>query len=54
MRELKNNKLKKNEIGSEVTIHSRGKCNGLTISPTTNDLKPTSQTGLKSNPGRAI
>jgi len=53
-RKLKNNKIKKSEIGSEVMIHRRGKRNRLNISPTTDDLKPTSQNGLRSNPGGAI
>ncbi|MEA3248614.1 MAG: hypothetical protein U9Q73_02820 [Nanoarchaeota archaeon] len=51
---LKNNKIKKRKIGSEVTIHRRGKCNGLNISPTPDDQKPTSQIGSGSNPGGAI
>jgi len=50
---LKNNKIKKSKIGSEVTIHRRGKTNGLNILPTTDDQKPTSQMARVSNPGGA-
>ncbi len=53
-RKLKNNKIKKCEIGSEATIHRRGKNIGLNISPTTNDLKPTSKMVRVTNPGGAI
>jgi len=51
---LKNKKIKKSEIGSKVTIHRRGKSNGLNISPTTDDQNPTSQMARVSNPGGAI
>ncbi|MFH1607814.1 MAG: NUDIX domain-containing protein, partial [archaeon] len=53
-RKLKNNKIKKSEIGSEVTIHRRGKRKGLNISPISDDLKHTSQIARCSNPGGAI
>ncbi len=51
---LKNNKIKKSEIGSEITIHHRGKSIGLNISPTTDDLKPNSKMARVPNPGGAI
>jgi hypothetical protein len=51
---LKNNKIKKSEIGSKVTIHRLGKNIGLNISPTADDLKPNSKMARVSNPGRAI
>ncbi len=51
---LKNNKIKKSEFGSEVAIHRRLKTDGLNISPTTDDLKPKSVLGLRTNPGGAI
>jgi hypothetical protein len=51
---LKNNKIKKGEIDSEVTIHRRGKCDGLNISPNTDDQIPTPAIARCSNPGGAI
>ena len=53
MRKLKNNKIKKRKIGSEVTIHRRGKRNGLNILLTTDDLSPTPHISRVTNPGRA-
>ncbi len=51
---LKNNKTKKKEIGSEVTIHRRGKSKGLNIFPTTDDQIPTPHISRVTNPGGAI
>jgi len=51
---LKNQKIKKSEIGSEVTFYRRGKSNGLNISPTTDDQIPNSKMARVSNPGGAI
>jgi len=51
---LKNNKIKKSRIGSEITIHRRGKRNGLNIPPTTDDQLPTPHVSRVSNPGGAI
>lgn len=51
---LKNTKIKKSEFGSKVTIHHRGKRNGLNIFPTTDDQKPKTKMARVSNPGRAI
>ena len=48
---MKNKTLK---FGSKVTINRRGKNIGLNISPTTDDLKPTSQMARASNPGGAM
>ena len=53
-RKLKNNKIKKSEIGSELTIRRRGKRKELNISPTTDDQIPTSQMARVSNPGQVI
>jgi hypothetical protein len=44
---LKNNKIKKSEIGSKVTIHQRQKTYGLTILPDTEDQIPTSRAQVK-------
>ena len=51
---LKNNKIKKSEIGSEVTISRRLKANRLNISPTSLDQAPTYPQMLRANPGGAI
>jgi len=51
---LKNNKIKKSKIGSEVTILRRGKGNGLNILPNTDDQIPNSKMARVSNPGGAI
>ena len=51
---LRNNKIKKREIGSEVTIHPRGKSKGLTNLPTPLDQSPKPNSLLRANPGRAI
>jgi len=51
---LKNNKIKKSEFGSKVTIHRRGKRNGLNILPTTDDQIPTPHVSRVTNPGGAI
>ena len=51
---LKNNRIKKSEIGSKVTIHRRQKSKGLTILPTPLDLTSTSFQMLRANPGGAI
>ena len=51
---LKNNKIKKSEIGSEVTIHLRGKRNGLNMFSTTDDLNSTTHISGVTNPGGAI
>ncbi len=42
------------KIGSEVIIHRRRKCDGLTIFLTTDDQTPNSKMARVSNPGRAI
>ena len=51
---LKNNKIKKREIGSNVTIHRRLKTNRINNVPTSLDLTPTSLQMLRANPGGAI
>jgi hypothetical protein len=51
---LKNNKIKKSEIGSEVTIHRRQKSKGLTNLPNTLDQTPKPVLRLRENPGEAI
>ena len=51
---LKNNKIKKSEFGSKVTIHRRQKSNGLTILPNTDNQSPKTEIGSGSNPGGAI
>lgn len=48
---IKNQKIKKSEIGSDITIHRRGKSNGLTILPNTYDQIPKSPSLLRANPG---
>lgn len=51
---LKENKIKKSQIGSEVIIHRRGKRNELNILPTTDDQIPTPHISRVTNPGEAI
>jgi len=51
---LKIQKIKKGEIGSEVTFYRRGKTNGLNVLPTTDDQIPNSQMARVSNPGGAM
>jgi len=51
---LKNNKIKKGEIGSKVTIQQRGKCDRLSILPNTDDQTPKPAVKLRENPGGAI
>jgi hypothetical protein len=51
---LKNNKIKKSEVGSDITTHRRGKNVGLNISPTTDDQTPKPNSLLRANPGGAI
>jgi len=51
---LKNNRIKKSEIGSKVTIHRREKNIGLNILPNTDDQTPTTQVARCPNPGGAI
>lgn len=50
---LKNQKIKKSEIGSEVTFYSRGKSRRLSILPNTDDQIPNSKMAQVSNPGGA-
>ena len=51
---LKDGKIKKGKIGSEVTIYLRGRNNGLSILPNPDDQNPNSKMALVSNPGGAI
>jgi hypothetical protein len=54
MIKLKNNKIKKREIGSEVTIHLRQKSKGLTNLPNTLDQTPKPVLRLRENSGGDI
>lgn len=51
---IKNNKIKKRNLGSEITIHRRGKSDELTNSPNTDVQIPKARQKLRANPGGAI
>jgi hypothetical protein len=51
---IKNNKIKRSEIGSKVTIHRRLKIDRINNAPTSLDLTPTSPQMLRVNTGGAI
>ncbi|MEN8123390.1 MAG: hypothetical protein ABFS35_23840, partial [Bacteroidota bacterium] len=51
---IKENKIKKAKIGSNITISRRLKKDKLNIFPTTDDQKPTPLLSSSKNPGGAI
>ncbi|MBU4070146.1 MAG: hypothetical protein KJ646_04145, partial [Nanoarchaeota archaeon] len=51
---LKKQKVKKENLGSEVAIHQRLKTDRINNAPIPLDLKPKSVLRLRTNPGGAI